>query len=67
MRAFLLCMILSLPLTAQVTTKSKPTTGIDPDPVYMSAHRPQALALDDRMIRDQVGLRTPAQHEDGGL
>jgi len=28
---------------------------------------PQALALDDRMIRDQVGLLTPAQHEDGGL
>ncbi len=26
---------------------------------------PQALALDGKMIRDHIGLLTPAQHEDG--
>jgi Carboxypeptidase regulatory-like domain len=35
MKAFLLC-ILSVPLAAQVTNKSNPTTGVVPDRVYFS-------------------------------
>ncbi len=45
MRAVLLAVMLSAHLTAQVTSRSKPTTGVEPDPVYATAHRPRALAL----------------------
>ena len=44
MKAFLFC-LLSLPLAAQVTNRSKPTTGVVPDRVYATASRPKALAL----------------------
>ena len=45
MKAFLLCTLFCLPLAAQVTNKSKPTTGVIPDRVYATANRPRALAL----------------------
>src|SRR2546428_13121888 len=45
MRAILLTVLLSAPLAAQVTSKSKPTTGVEPDSVYATANRPRALAL----------------------
>jgi hypothetical protein len=57
MRAILAYLILSLSLAAQVTSKSKPTTGIDPDPVYTSAHRPHALALIGDVYHGPVMMR----------
>jgi hypothetical protein len=38
-------MLLCAPVMAQVTSKSKPTTGIEVDPVYATVNRPRALAL----------------------
>ena len=57
MRPILLCMILSLPLAAQVTNKSKPTTGIEPDPVYKSVQRPRALAIIGDVYHGPVMMR----------
>ena len=45
MRAVLLSVVLFAPLAAQVTSKSKPTTGVEVDPVYATPNRPRALAL----------------------
>jgi hypothetical protein len=45
MRAFLLAILCLLPMAAQVTSKSKPTTGVEIDPVYATISRPRALAL----------------------
>jgi len=45
MRAFLLTILCLLPMAAQVTSKSKPTTGVEIDPVYATILRPRALAL----------------------
>src|SRR5437660_3425341 len=45
MRTILLTVLMMAPLAAQVTSRSKPTTGIEPDPVYTSTTRPRALAL----------------------
>src|SRR5713226_6349738 len=56
MRAFLFC-LLSLPLAAQVTNRSKPTTGVVPDRVYATASRPKALALIGDIYHGPVLMR----------
>src|ERR1700736_1554802 len=45
MRALLLSILATAALAAQVTNKSKPTTGVVVDPVYAKWDRPRALAL----------------------
>jgi len=56
MKAFLFC-LLSLPLAAQVTNRSKPTTGVVPDRVYATASRPKALALIGDIYHGPVLMR----------
>ena len=50
-------MLLLAPLAAQVTSKSKPTTGIEIDPVYASPTRPRALALIGDVYHGPVMMR----------
>ena len=57
MKIFTTCILLSMPLVAQVTSKSRPTTGVVPDRVYASAHRPRALALIGDMYHGPVLMR----------
>ena len=57
MKAVLLSVLLSVPVTAQVTSKSPPTTGIEVDPVYASANRPRALALIGDVYHGPVMMR----------
>ena len=57
MRITLLAMVLSLPLGAQVTSKSKPTTGVEPDAVYATPHRPRALALIGDVYHGPIMMR----------
>src|SRR5262249_50764181 len=57
MRALLLAALLSIPLAAQVTSKSKPTTGVEPDPVYATSNRPRALALIGDVYHGPVMMR----------
>ena len=42
---------------AQVTTKSKPTTGIEVDPVALTVNRPRALALIGDVYHGPVMMR----------
>src|SRR5437879_9520632 len=56
MKAFLFC-LLSLPLAAQVTNRSKPTTGVVPGRVYATASRPKALALIGDIYHGPVMMR----------
>jgi type 1 glutamine amidotransferase len=57
MKALFLSMVLCAQAVAQVTSKSKPTTGIEVDPVYASARRPQALALIGDVYHGPVMMR----------
>jgi hypothetical protein len=57
MKALLLSILLSLPLIPQVTSKSKPTTGIEVDPVYSTVNRPRALALIGDVYHGPVMMR----------
>ena len=57
MRATLLSILLAVPLAAQVTSKSKPTTGVEPDPVYSTSSRPRALALIGDIYHGPVMMR----------
>ena len=57
MKAVLLGVLLSVPVTAQVTSKSQPTTGIEVDPVYASASHPRALALIGDIYHGPVMMR----------
>lgn len=57
MKPLLLCLALSLPVAAQVTKKSGPTTGVVPDRVYSTAHRPKALALIGDIYHGPVLMR----------
>ena len=41
----LLVAMLTISLGAQVTSQSKPTTGVEADPGYLVVNRPRALAL----------------------
>src|SRR2546430_1566383 len=46
MRIVLIAALLpAFPLVGQVTSKSKPSTGVEVDPVYSAVKRPRALAL----------------------
>jgi len=57
MRATLLSILLAVPLAAQVTSKSKPTTGVEVDPVYATVNRPRALALIGDVYHGPVMMR----------
>jgi len=57
MRAVLLSVVLFAPLAAQVTSKSKPTTGVEVDPVYATPNRPRALALIGDIYHGPVMMR----------
>jgi type 1 glutamine amidotransferase len=57
MRAALLTVLLSIPLTAQVTSRSKPTTGVEPDRVYATPNRPRALALIGDVYHGPIMMR----------
>jgi hypothetical protein len=57
MRPAFLAILVSLPLAAQVTGKSKPTTGVEPDPVYATVNRPRALALIGDIYHGPVMMR----------
>src|SRR5579885_2977962 len=57
MRRLLAALVLLAPLTAQVTSQSKPSTGVAPDPVYISANRPRALALIGDIYHGPVMMR----------
>ena len=57
MRAVLLSVLLTAPVAAQVTSKSKPTTGVEVDPVYASARRPRALALIGDIYHGPIVMR----------
>jgi type 1 glutamine amidotransferase len=56
MRVLLLAIVLA-PLAAQVTKQSKPSTGVEVDPVYAGAHRPRALALIGDIYHGPVMMR----------
>ena len=57
MRTLLATFTLLLPLAAQVTSKSKPTTGVELDPVYATASRPRALALIGDIYHGPIMMR----------
>ncbi|HYM11253.1 MAG TPA: ThuA domain-containing protein, partial [Bryobacterales bacterium] len=57
MRSVLLSILLCVPLAAQVTSHSKPTTGVEVDPVYSSAARPRALALIGDVYHGPIMMR----------
>src|SRR5260370_618726 len=57
MRSALLTILVSLPVAAQVTGRSKPTTGVESDPVYATANRPRALALVGDIYHGPVMMR----------
>jgi Trehalose utilisation len=57
MKAALLAILLGAPLAAQVTSQSKPTTGVVPDAVYATANRPRALALIGDIYHGPVMMR----------
>jgi len=57
MRTVLLSVVLFAPLAAQVTSKSKPTTGVEVDPVYATSNRPRALALIGDIYHGPVMMR----------
>jgi type 1 glutamine amidotransferase len=57
MTATVLSILLAVPLAAQVTSKSKPTTGVEPDPVYTTSSRPRALALIGDIYHGPVMMR----------
>src|SRR5260370_30968447 len=57
MRSALLTILVSLPVAAQVTGRSKPTTGVESDPVYATANRPRALALIGDIYHGPVMMR----------
>jgi len=46
-----------LPLAAQVTSKSKPTTGVEIDPAYATVSRPRALALIGDIYHGPIMMR----------
>jgi type 1 glutamine amidotransferase len=57
MRRILLSLLLAVPLGAQVTSRSKSTTGVEVDPVYATAARPRALALIGDVYHGPVMMR----------
>src|SRR5438445_10149619 len=57
MRALLLSILVIAGLAAQVTNKSKPTTGVEVDPVYANCERPRALALIGDVYHGPVMMR----------
>src|SRR6266851_4822596 len=57
MRTVLLSVVLFAPLAAQVTSKSKPTSGVEVDPVYATPSRPRALALIGDIYHGPVMMR----------
>jgi type 1 glutamine amidotransferase len=57
MKIVTLGILLGLPLGGQVTSRSKPTTGIEVDPVYATANRPRALALIGDVYHGPVMMR----------
>src|SRR5690348_444738 len=57
MRAILMMALLAASMAGQVTSRSKPTTGVEPDPVYRTARRPRALALIEDIYHGPVMMR----------
>lgn len=57
MKSVLLSILFCLPAMTQVTSKSKPTTGIEVDPVYGTVNRPRALALIGDVYHGPVMMR----------
>jgi type 1 glutamine amidotransferase len=57
MKPALLSILLYVPVIAQVTSTSKPGTGVEVDPVYATVNRPRALALIGDIYHGPVMMR----------